>query len=91
VLEQQHQSIARLSRALLLALMGHMLRGVMRGQAARQQHGRIAALRLRLASSVDDRTRHDLLVLLQQTDTTLARVAQAALQRRAGTDTWAEP
>jgi hypothetical protein len=36
-----------------------------------------------LASSVDDRARHDLRVLLQQTDTTLAHVAQAALQQRA--------
>ena len=83
VLEQQHQSIARLSRELRLALMGHVLRGAMRSQAARQQHGRIAALRPQLTSSIDDRARHDLLVLLQQTDTTLARVAQAALQQRA--------
>jgi hypothetical protein len=82
VLEQQ-QSKARLSRDLLLALMGHVLRGVMRSQEARQQYGRIDGLRRRLASSIDDRARHDLLVLLQQADTTLARVAQAALQQRA--------
>jgi hypothetical protein len=81
VLDQQ-PSIMRLNRELLLALMGHVLRGVMRSQAARQQHGQIAGLRLRLASSGDDRARHDLLVLLQQTDTMLARVAQAALDQR---------
>jgi hypothetical protein len=83
VLEQQRQSNARLSHELLLVLMGHVLRGVMCSQAARQQHGRIAELERRLASSGDDRVRHDLGVLLQQMDTMLARVAQVALQRRA--------
>jgi hypothetical protein len=83
VLDQQLQSNALLSRELLLALMGHVLRGVMRSQEAHQQHGRIAGLRRWLASSIDDRARHDLCVLLQQADTTLARVAQAALQQRA--------
>jgi hypothetical protein len=82
VLEDQRAN-ELLSHELLLALMGHVLRGVMDSQETRQQHGRIAGLRRRLEARADERAHHDLLVLLQQTDAALAGVAQAALQQRA--------
>jgi hypothetical protein len=82
LLEQQMQSNALLSHDLLLALIAHVLRGAMRSREAQQQQGRIAGLQRGLHNTLDEQTRHDLLVLLQQTDAALARVAQAATQQR---------
>jgi hypothetical protein len=82
-LEWRSQANRLISRDFVLAMMGHMFLGIMGSRIARQQHGQIAGLRKQVERGPQERTCHDLRVLLQQMDATLARVAQAALEQRA--------